>query len=72
MITEEYVIRQGEDGNELYVVDSGRLECTKLFKGDTEPRKLKEYFAGESFGELALLYNVPRAANIKALPNSVL
>jgi len=28
--------------------------------------------AGESFGELALLYNAPRAASIKAKTNCVL
>jgi cAMP-dependent protein kinase regulator len=25
------VISQGEDGNELYVVESGILKCTKIF-----------------------------------------
>ena len=29
----EYVIKQGEDGSELFVVESGVLSCTKLFKG---------------------------------------
>lgn len=27
---------------------------------------MKEYVAGEAFGELALLYNAPRAASIQA------
>jgi len=27
---------------------------------------LKEYYAGDSFGELSLLYNAPRAASIEA------
>ena len=29
----EFVIKQGEDGSELFVVESGSLSCTKLFKG---------------------------------------
>jgi cAMP-dependent protein kinase regulator len=33
---------------------------------DQEPKFLKEYQPGEAFGELALLYNAPRAANITA------
>jgi cAMP-dependent protein kinase regulator len=69
---EEYVINQGENGDLLYVVDSGKLACYKLFSGNAEPTFLKNYEPGESFGELALLYNAPRAASIKAVEPSVL
>jgi cAMP-dependent protein kinase regulator len=69
---EEFVINQGENGELLYVVDSGKLACYKLFSGNTEPTFLKNYEPGESFGELALLYNAPRAASIKAVEPSVL
>eukprot|EP01015_Nassula_variabilis_P027098 TRINITY_DN5497_c0_g1_i2.p1 TRINITY_DN5497_c0_g1~~TRINITY_DN5497_c0_g1_i2.p1 ORF type:complete len:338 (+),score=111.67 TRINITY_DN5497_c0_g1_i2:29-1042(+) len=62
----QYVIQQGQEGDELYVVESGTLKCLKKFPGDTEPRYLKTYQPGESFGELALLYNAPRAATIQA------
>jgi len=33
---------------------------------------LKVYQPGEAFGELALLYNAPRAANIMALEDCIL
>lgn len=74
------VIKQGDDGDDLYVVEDGMLSCSKLFvniillnslsynlqnqAGKTEPTHLKNYEPGEAFGELALLYNAPRAATI--------
>ena len=62
----ENVITQGESGDCLYVVEEGNLDCTKHFTSDGEEKYLKTYIPGESFGELALLYNAPRAATIKA------
>ena len=63
---DEVVIKEGDEGNELYVVDSGSLNCTKLNKETNEEMFLKTYQPGEAFGELALLYNAPRAASITA------
>jgi len=61
----EIIIQEGDDGDNFYLVESGKLNCTKfLNKTDPEPTFLKEYNPGESFGELALLYNAPRAATI--------
>lgn len=47
-------------------MDQGELECYKKFKADEDEKFLKCYVGGESFGELALLYNSPRMASIKA------
>ena len=66
------VITQGEEGDVLYLVDSGELDCEKVFKSGDPPTYLKTYKPGESFGELALLYNAPRAATIKAKTDSTL
>lgn len=68
----EWIIKQGDDGDNLYVVDQGELDCFKRFTKDSEPKFLKTYQPGESFGELALLYNAPRAASIKAKTECVL
>ena len=66
----ENVITQGEEGDVLYLVDSGELDCEKVFKTGNPPTYLKTYKPGESFGELALLYNAPRAATIRAKTDS--
>ena len=68
----DWVIKQGEDGDNLYVVEQGTLKCFKRFSKDEEPKYLKTYQPGESFGELALLYNAPRAASIQAETESLL
>ncbi|CAD8127332.1 unnamed protein product [Paramecium sonneborni] len=69
----EWVIKQGDDGNELYIVYSGELKCFKTMNlQDTEPKFLKEYVPGDMFGELALLYNAPRAASIQAKNDALL
>lgn len=66
------MISQGEKGDVLYVVDSGQLDCYKTFKKGEGPKHLKVYQPGESFGELSLLYNAPRAATIMARSECVL
>lgn len=62
----ETVIKQGDDGDELFIVGTGKLKCCKLFDGKSEETYLKTYEEGEVFGELALLYNAQRAASIYA------
>ena len=63
----EDVITQGDKGDCLYFVESGNLECYKQFSKGEEPVLVKKYEPGDSFGELALLYNAPRAATIRTV-----
>jgi cAMP-dependent protein kinase regulator len=61
----DVVIKEGDDGDYFYLVESGELDCLKLLNpNDAKDTYLKTYVPGESFGELALLYNAPRAATI--------
>ncbi|KAF4739071.1 hypothetical protein FOZ63_005106, partial [Perkinsus olseni] len=53
-----------EDGNHLYIVEKGQLDCYKKFP-DGE-KKVKTCVPGDCFGELSLLYNTPRAASVEA------
>lgn len=62
----EIVIKEGEEGHHFYVVQSGSLEC---FKNDF---LMKTYESGDSFGDLALLYNTPRQATIISKSPSIL
>ena len=60
------VIKQGDKGDILYVVEDGKLDCWKKFDGELEDKLVRSYEPGDAFGELALLYNAPRAATIIA------
>jgi len=62
----EYVIKQGDDGDNFYVVDSGKFDVFVKMEGETEPKKVMNYDNQGSFGELALMYNLPRAATVQA------
>lgn len=66
----DFIIKQGDDGNDMYIVVSGVLKCTK--KIDGEEKFLLNYQKNSAFGELALLYNTPRAATIQAVDEAVL
>ena len=68
----EVIIKEGDQGDCMYVLESGSLDCTKVFSGNKDPTFLKEYVPGEGFGELALLYNAPRAATITAKTDFVI
>lgn len=58
------VITEGKDGDDMFVIESGTFRCTKMFEGEFHPTHLKDFKPGDAFGELALLYNAPRAATI--------
>ncbi len=73
------IMKQGEDGDNFYIIDDG--VCDIFVKGidaitpDTEegPQTHEEYggrvqicTVADSFGELALMYNAPRAATVVA------
>ncbi|KAH7336878.1 cyclic nucleotide-binding-like protein [Rhizoctonia solani] len=78
----ERVIEQGADGDYFYVVESGALDCFVKRPGEdnsvgdefhpTFGRKVLTYTTGGTFGELALMYNAPRAATIVATEPSTL
>lgn len=58
------VISQGDEGDFLFVIESGRLDC--IIKVDGKEKVVKTCETGDVFGELSLLYNCPRAASVDA------
>lgn len=63
------VITEGEDGDYLFVVETGALECLKTIDG--VEKVVKTCQPADVFGELALLYNCPRAASVVVKDKSV-
>jgi len=59
------VITQGDDGDNFYVIDSGVYDVLVDVKG--EEKKVHQFDNRGSFGELALMYNMPRSATVRAV-----
>ena len=72
------VITQGDVGDYFYVVETGSFDIYVSSTGHREPgpdglgKKVGSSPAGSSFGELALMYNAPRAASVVSTGPSVL
>uniref|UniRef100_A0A671YRM0 cAMP-dependent protein kinase type II-alpha regulatory subunit n=1 Tax=Sparus aurata TaxID=8175 RepID=A0A671YRM0_SPAAU len=63
---QEHVIDQGDDGDNFYVIERGVYDI--VVKGTC----VGQYNNKGSFGELALMYNTPRAATIAATTEGAL
>jgi cAMP-dependent protein kinase regulator len=72
IVAGETVIRQGERGDHFYVVESGRLQLYIENSDGEQILSSHNIDAGSSFGEIALLYDIPRTATVAAVENSVL
>lgn len=62
---DEYVIHEGEISDYFYIIEDGEAQATQLIENGNKII-VKEYQTGDYFGELALIRNTPRAANIIA------
>ncbi len=61
----DVVIRQGDAGDRLYLVRSGRLRV--LVEQEDGPKVVRELGVGAAIGELALLTGSPRSATVHAV-----
>ena len=67
---DEWLFRQGEPGDALYVISSGRFEVVR--EEPAPAAVLRQLGAGAAIGELALLTGAPRSATVHALRDSEL
>lgn len=61
---ETLICKEGAYEHVFYLIVDGEVAITKHFEGD-EDRLLRLSAAGEFFGEMALIQNEPRAANVR-------
>jgi len=70
--TGDTVIKQGEPGDNYYIIQEGTCEVTRVPGEGKEPVKLAELTVGDSFGEEALLTDATRNATVTMLSDGVL
>ena len=66
----EKVIEQGLDGDNFYVIETGVYDV--MVRTDGVEKRVHVFEEKGSFGELALLYNMPRSATVIAQNNGTL
>lgn len=58
------VIVQGDIGDIFYLLESGEVDVF-IKKGSADEMRVHTYKPGDAFGELAIMYNAPRAATCR-------
>ena len=62
---QEYIIRQGQRGDSLFMIARGVVRVSRKEKDQTTD--LASLMAGDFFGEMALLHAEPRSASVQAV-----
>jgi CRP-like cAMP-binding protein len=65
------IVREGEPGNQLYLIVSGSVRICKRF-GQPDQVELAQLSAGDFFGEMCILETLPRAATVQSVSQTTL
>eukprot|EP00605_Chrysophyceae_sp_TOSAG23-4_P001049 GSChrysophyteH1.ASY1.ANO1.1154.1 assembled CDS len=63
---DEMIIREGDAGDEMYIIDEGQFHVLKKNESGVDNLVFTYTSIGAAFGELSLMYGKPRAASIQA------
>jgi diguanylate cyclase (GGDEF)-like protein len=67
----EVLFREGDDGNELFIVMSGAV-ASSIRLPDGGERQIAQFMTGNFFGEMSIFENAPRSATCSSLEKSML
>lgn len=59
------ICREGEEGNEMYIIQKGKVRVSKRFAGKTHVISVLE--KGDFFGEMAIVNRIQRTATVTAI-----
>ena len=62
----DVLINEGDPSNSIYVLKSGELEILKYDPVSKSHQVIGHVEAGELFGEMSFLDNLPRSATVRA------
>lgn len=63
----EVIVKEGDPGESMYLIKSGRVEVTTINPIDKSRMLLATLESGEFFGEVSLIKSKPRTASVTAL-----
>lgn len=63
----DVLIKQGDSGAGLFVITNGHVKVTRVVNPDKPEEELHVVGPGEVLGEMALLDDLPRSANVTAV-----
>ena len=64
----DYIFREGDEGDEMYIIQTGRVSIQKVIGGKKTPISVLE--KGDFFGEMSVLERLPRTADAEALEDA--
>ena len=64
----DYIFREGDEGDEMYIIQTGRVSIQKVIRGKKTPLTVLE--KGDFFGEMSVLERLPRTADAEAIEDA--